>query len=228
MIVTKLGIEARALVAAGRNTLRPSAADRERVLSALRERIAHPADPPPDDALRAAGKSGVGWPGSSGIFVGAALVGALLWQFGGGAPQPGAALPRALSISAALSARVTPPPPIEPAPPASGSSSVTPAPEPARPGPRPPTGSIAEEVALLSRAETELHAGRFARALRLLDDYERRFPKGALSQEDVAARVQALCGLGRAAAAQAQLERLAPDSPHARRARAACGDEHLE
>jgi hypothetical protein len=226
--VTKLGDEARTLVEAGRNTLRPSQEDRERILGALRERIAHSSAPVGEQAPSAAVKSGLGRAASTGLFAGAALVGALLWQLGQPASPPGAVLSRALSISSVLSARVVPPRPSEPAPSASGAAPSV-SPEAARgAAPRSPSGRLAEEVALLSRAESELHAGRFAKALLLLDDYERRFPKGALTQEDVAARVQALCGLGRAAAAKAQLKRLAPGSPHASRARAACGNERLE
>lgn len=227
--MTKLGDEARTLVEAGRNTLRPSQADRERILGALRERIAQSAAPVGEEATAAAVKGGLGRAASTGLFAGAALVGALLWQLVQPAAPRAAVLSRGLSISTVLSARVVPPPlPAEPASLAS-SSAPSAAPEAVRgSGPRPASGRLAEEVALLSRAESELHAGRFASALRLLDDYERRFPKGALTQEDVAARVQALCGLGRAAAAKAQLKRLAPGSPHARRARAACGNEGLE
>lgn len=84
---------------------------------------------------------------------------------------------------------------------------------------------LSEEVALLSRAETDLHAGRFESALRALDEHERRFPHGALEQDRMAARAQALCALGRTAEAQVPLERLArtaPNSPNEERARQAC------
>jgi outer membrane protein assembly factor BamD (BamD/ComL family) len=84
---------------------------------------------------------------------------------------------------------------------------------------------LAQEVELLSRAETELHRGRYANALRLLDDYRREFPNGTLSQERLAARIQALCALGRQKEAEAdlaRLTRLSPESPQEGRARAAC------
>jgi hypothetical protein len=80
-------------------------------------------------------------------------------------------------------------------------------------------------VAILSRAETDLHAGRFASAIRALDEHQRVFPIGALTQERVAARARALCGLGRTAEAATELARLArlsPNSPHESRARKAC------
>ena len=85
--------------------------------------------------------------------------------------------------------------------------------------------SLSEEIALLSRAETDLHAGRPENALRSLDEHERRFPHGTLEPERIAARAQALCALGRFAEAQAPLEQLArtaPHSPNEERARQAC------
>jgi hypothetical protein len=86
--------------------------------------------------------------------------------------------------------------------------------------------SLAEEVAMLSQASTELHAGRPAAALTALDEHRRKFPRGALAEERTSARIQALCALGRMNEAQAELARLArisPNSPHLARARKACG-----
>ena len=64
---------------------------------------------------------------------------------------------------------------------------------------------LAEEVALLSRAETELRAGRPAKALLVLAEHQRKFPRGALAEERTAARIQALCALGLRDEANAQL-----------------------
>lgn len=72
--------------------------------------------------------------------------------------------------------------------------------------------NFAEEVALLSRAEAELHRGRPARTLELLGEHERRFANAALIEERMATRVQALCALGRVSEAEAQLGRLKPGS----------------
>ena len=86
--------------------------------------------------------------------------------------------------------------------------------------------SLAEEVAMLSQASAELHAGRPAAALNALDEHRRRFPRGALAQERTSARIQALCALGRMNDAQGELARLArmsPSSLHLARARKACG-----
>lgn len=77
-------------------------------------------------------------------------------------------------------------------------------------------------MAILSRAQTELHAERFTAALRLLGEHERKFPRGTLAPERSAAKVRALCSLGRVAEADAELARLPPSSLHAERARAAC------
>jgi hypothetical protein len=90
---------------------------------------------------------------------------------------------------------------------------------------------LAQEVAILSRAGTELHAGRPAAALEVLDEHQRKFPRGVLTQERGAARIQALCALGRMKEARAGLARLArafPGSPHVARARKACGSRLQE
>ena len=81
---------------------------------------------------------------------------------------------------------------------------------------------LAEEVAILSRAETELHAGRHQSALRVLEEYERKFSNGKLSQERAAARILALCGLGRTGEANAALARLSRGSLLEGTAREAC------
>jgi hypothetical protein len=69
-------------------------------------------------------------------------------------------------------------------------------------------------------------AGRAGDALATLGEHERRFPGGALAEERLAARVQALCALRRVNEARADLARLArtyPGSAHFDRARRFCG-----
>lgn len=83
--------------------------------------------------------------------------------------------------------------------------------------------TLAEEVALLARAETALHRGKPALALEILNEHERRFGVGLLAEERIAARAQALCALGRTAAADAQLSQLSPKSLHGEPSRQACG-----
>jgi hypothetical protein len=85
--------------------------------------------------------------------------------------------------------------------------------------------SLGEEVQILSRAERELHNGRPALALKALDEHQRRFGSGALAQERSAARIQALCALGRTAEAKAEsvkLMRSSPNSPQAAQAKLPC------
>jgi len=87
---------------------------------------------------------------------------------------------------------------------------------------------LAGEVAILSRAGTELHAGHPSEALKELEEHRRAFPGGALAQERSAAKIQALCALDRKSEARAelaQLAKLAPSSPLEARARRTCGFE---
>jgi outer membrane protein assembly factor BamD (BamD/ComL family) len=79
---------------------------------------------------------------------------------------------------------------------------------------------------LLSRAEQQMNDGLAADALKTLAEHERRFPTGSLAEERLAARVQALCMLGRTADAKSDLMRLTrayPRSPQLERARRVCG-----
>ncbi|HEX6277552.1 MAG TPA: hypothetical protein VFZ53_31125, partial [Polyangiaceae bacterium] len=55
------------------------------------------------------------------------------------------------------------------------------------------SSDLAGEVAILSRAGTELHAGHPSEALKELEEHRRAFPRGALVQERSAAKIQALC-----------------------------------
>jgi outer membrane protein assembly factor BamD (BamD/ComL family) len=88
-----------------------------------------------------------------------------------------------------------------------------------------PASSIAEEAALLKQANAELAAGRPERALVLLDDHARRFPRGGLVEEREAARVLALCAAGRHAQGLAARDRFLRDHPsslHTARVQSAC------
>ena len=82
---------------------------------------------------------------------------------------------------------------------------------------------LAAEVALLSRAQGALRNGRPVLALEVLNEHERKFGNGQLREERIAARVQALCALGRTAEARAQLAQLSPNSIHSDLSRQACG-----
>lgn len=113
-------------------------------------------------------------------------------------------------------------------------SSLPPAPDaPARPMKAvvaPPTATeedpLTTEISLLRTAQAALRNHEGARALEALDSHARRFPTGVLAEERAAARVFALCDLGReseAATAKASFLSLHPSSPAAERVRKACG-----
>jgi hypothetical protein len=97
-----------------------------------------------------------------------------------------------------------------------------------RPDTSAPSGEpadLAVELALLGTAQRELAAGRAERALERLTEHEQRFPSGALLGERLAARVFALCALGRNAEARLaalEFERVAKGSPLTPRVLASC------
>ena len=93
--------------------------------------------------------------------------------------------------------------------------------EPQAPAPR-SRDSLAQEVALLSRATSDLRAGRAGAALKSLDEHQRKFPNGMLAVERRAVRAQALCTLKRVSEGRAELSHLAPQSPAAGRAKQLC------
>lgn len=65
------------------------------------------------------------------------------------------------------------------------------------------SSTLSEEAALLQRAERALSGNEPNAALAALAEHERRFPAGALREERRAAKVLALCTLGRVAEARA-------------------------
>jgi hypothetical protein len=220
--LSNLSPEARALFHAGRAALRPTAGDRERVSIALRARIG---DAQPTSDPRAAGAmpkapgaaSSLGWPAIPAIVAGFLVAGGGLWYaLSSDSTEPVATtLPSVVpQVVPAPSPATDQGPEVSPLPPAE-----TPTPAPAG---RRSSDRLAEEVAILSRAETELHAGRYSSALRVLAEHEHKFPRGTLAQERLAARIRALCGLGRTADADAALARLSRSSVHEGATRAAC------
>jgi hypothetical protein len=81
---------------------------------------------------------------------------------------------------------------------------------------------LAQEVPLLVRATSALSAGRPGDALKALNEHQRRFPHGILSEERRAAKAQALCSLGRLNEGRAELAHLASPSLAAGRAKQTC------
>lgn len=90
----------------------------------------------------------------------------------------------------------------------------------------PPTAaSLAAETRLIAEAQSKLSEGAPARALALLDQHREEFPRGDLVPEREAARVLALCALGRSAEAKTVRARFEHDfssSPLLARVRAGC------
>ncbi|MEO7033439.1 MAG: hypothetical protein ABI548_06175 [Polyangiaceae bacterium] len=85
-----------------------------------------------------------------------------------------------------------------------------------------PEDRLAQEVALLSRATSNLRAGRPSDALKALDEYQRKFPTGVLAVEQRAVRAQTLCTLKRVSEGRAEAAHLAPQSPAAARTNQIC------
>jgi hypothetical protein len=222
VIMAELGPNARTLVHAGRRAVRPTDADRERIEHALRAKLG--TDALPLEAKRAVARTVPGrasWQLLSGVIVGVSLVGGALFfafQHGGNAvssaqnPVPPVAAVQSPAPMYEAPAEDTAAP-ADLAPPVVASS------KPARPA----QDSLAQEVALLSRATSDLHSGNPAGALKALNEHFRKFPNGLLSEERRAARAQALCLLGRTSEGQAQLARLSPQSPAGASARQVCG-----
>ncbi len=211
-----LSAKARAVVAAGRDGLRPPAFERARLEALIDSRLAQGAvAPPPSAASSIAAKAY--------LAIGAAVVGgstilALSW--------PGQPPPAPVSTPVAPRVVATPSEPIEPAPVPAPLASQDPVLENAPPSSasaqRSQKDQLAREVALLLRATRALRSGRAAEALEALDEHRRLFPSGLLTVDRRAARAQALCSLQRVSEGRAELARLAPQSPAAARTKQLC------
>ena len=234
--MSELSLELKALVVASKNASRPTEADSARVLGALRLRLGDAAVMGAEAAQAAVASDTTGLlfgKVSAIALAGLALLGGL-WFFtprarqaasieASAAPSAAATIqaattlaPSAISLSAASS---TPPEASEVA----AAAAPAPTPDDAEARPHHARDRLAEEVALLSRAETALHSGNAALALQVLGEHERKFRDGLLAEERIAARIQALCKLGRKTEADAQLAQLSPKSLHGEPSRRACG-----
>jgi hypothetical protein len=220
--MASLSPKGRALIQAGRRALRPTAADRARIDAALTARLGPGAVPP---ALGLPHTTAWGWLPKAATAV-CVVGGALFFAATPRAPTPSARPPvtrpaDAVAVDAASSAAAaldeTRIERLTPRAPAPATTARTPAPASRQRGDR-----LAQEVALLSRATSALRAGRADAALQALAAHQRLFPNGALREERHAAKAQALCSVGRSSEGRRELERLAPDSPAAGRARQVC------
>ncbi len=224
--MSPLSPKGRDLVRAGRRAFQPTDGDRERLLSALRSRLGDAALPPNmgSAANVAAAASRSIWPLISAVVVGIGIVGGSLYL----AHRPAAQANHQQETSSAPITEPTRETDHIAAPSAGHPTGVAVAP----PAPELPTPSVshsrhaqdrlAAEVALLSRATRDLRAGRPVEALKSLDEYRRKFPKGLLGEEQRAARAQTLCALGRFDEANEKIAGLAPQSPLAVRAKQFC------
>jgi hypothetical protein len=228
MLMAALSSNARAVIEEARDEMRPPAGERERLAALLDARLlgatalapAAPAAPLP------AARYTSGWRLVTSLSVGVALVGgAAVWALRpnttqSSVPPQVVSAPVAIASTAAIAA---PEPAVD--------SQALSGPEPARP-PKPGVDlqgpaqrsqdRLAQEVALLSRATSDLRAGRAGAALKSLDEHQRKFPSGMLSVERRAVRAQALCALKRVNEGRAEISLLAPQSPAAGRAKQLC------
>jgi hypothetical protein len=226
-----LSPELREFVQVSRSALRPTEADSARILEALRARVGDAAIVGAQTAQGAVTSASTGFlfgKGSLMTLVGLAMLGGI-WFFAAHNPRATVretnteanvaattSVTMALAPSSTLSAT-----PISPEPEASGVASVasfTPDGDKSRPAATHHVRDrLAEEVAIIARAEAALRSGRPALALAVLNEHERKFANGLLVEERIAARAQALCSLGRTSEADAQLTQLAPNSLHGQR-----------
>jgi hypothetical protein len=226
--VTDLRHDSRAVVNDGKDSFAPTQADRLRVTELLTQRLGASALGVASNAHAASSLVShhgfVPWLKVIGT-AGLVAIGGAFYLANEKAPDvlpaPGAVAthPSALLATQREQAtnRATEPEPVE--------SATTIQPVPAERTPRSHRSrgdSLGEEVAILTLAGKELHNGRPASALKALDEHQRRFPSGALAQERSAARIQALCALGRTSQAEAESARLARTAPQMTRAEHPC------
>jgi hypothetical protein len=216
-----LSPKGRDLVSAGRRAFQPTDADRERLLGALRSHLGDSALPPNVGSVATVATAGRSlWPLISAVVIGIGIVGGtLFFALRSGTEQE--LPPEATVATMPVSEPALPPPVEQPTSPAVAQPAAEP-PAPAAASGHRPQDRLAAEVALLSRATRDLRAGRPAEALKALDEYRRKFPKGLLSEEQRAARAQTLCALGRFDEATEKLAGLAPQSPLAVQAKQFC------
>jgi type IV secretory pathway VirB10-like protein len=223
--MSTLSPKGRDLVRAGRRAFQPTDADRDRLLGALRAQLGDSALPPDVGSVATAAAVGRSiWPLVSAVVVGIGIIGgALFFALRSGAERDNPPVTNVAQTSATtqVSDPVAPPSAQLPTSPAATPPATDP-PTPTATATHRPQDRLAAEVAILSRATRDLRAGHPAEALKALDEYRRKFPKGLLSEEQRAARAQALCALGRFDEANEKLAGLAPQSPLAVQAKQFC------
>jgi hypothetical protein len=221
--MSSLSSHGRSLVDAGRRAYRvayrPTDESRARLTHALSAQLDAPTSPPSTSTTAASVTShGLTWPLVSAILVGVGIVGGAIFFLRDKAkPLEAQQVPMA---PPALVASPSPEPATAPA--AESSEIATTQPSMAQPSGQRRGVRLTDEVELLSRATRALHAGHDEDALKALDEYRRRFPKGYLHDEESAARAQVLCALGRFDEAKAKIANLPSQSALSARARQFC------
>jgi hypothetical protein len=231
-----LSPELREFAQVSRSALRPTEADSARILEALRAQLGDAAVVGVQTAQAAVTSASTGFlfgKGSLLSLVGLAMLGGI-WFFSAHNPRASLRETNAIaSVATTASASIALAPsltasstPLSPAPAASEVAAVA---NLSSDGDRSrPAAShhvhdrLAQEVAIIARAEAALRSGRPALALEVLNEHERKFGNGLLAEERIAARAQALCALGRTAEADAQLTQLSPNSLHGQPSQKAC------
>jgi hypothetical protein len=233
--VNGMSREANDLLHAGRQAFSPTEADRARVMAAL----AGAASLSVGAVLAAGAQRSL-----SGIFnfvpaaralaltVPLAAAGAYGWQVLESRPTKVEAAPQTKPAAVAVARPIERPPEPEETRAAESSSepseplATTERSAPALGQPSRRGNEIRQEVALLSKAQAALSAGRAKDALEALTEHALRFPRGALTEERTATRARTLCALGLRQEAETELmrlEKLNPGSAYLTRARESCG-----
>lgn len=228
--MTDLSPESKALIELARGDDEPNAVDRARVRRALGASLATGLGVSSATSLaagagaKAAASAGLAGTLKIAVWVGVGMAfGALTTTTALVALRGPAAEPTSVARPAPREANpvVKADPPVEQAPVAEPTDTttipleVTSKPTTLRP-PQPSPSSLAAEMRLLETARAALSGGDARRALSLIQEHEREFPAGSLSEERRASKVFALCELGRraeAARAAAEFLRTAPASP---------------
>jgi hypothetical protein len=226
MLMAALSSKARAVIEEAHQEMRPPAGVRERLEAMLDAHLLGAVAPSPPAHVPLSAAHASSWRLVTSLTVGVALVGGVaVWGL-----RPNVSQNSALSRASA-SAEAQPPAPAIATMASAVEEQALIAPEQARPAkplvePQAPAqrsqDRLAQEVALLSRATSDLRAGRAGAALKSLDEHQRKFPNGMLTVERRAVRAQALCMLKRVNEGRAELSHLAPQSPAAGRAKQLC------
>jgi len=225
MLMAALSSKARALIEEAHEEMRPPMGVRERLEAMLDAHLGAVA-PSPAGHVPFPARHASSWRLVTSLTVGVALVsGATVWGLRPSVSQN--ALPPPASASAV--AQPSAPAIATMAPAGEEQALIVPGQaRPAKPLVEPQVPAqrsrdrLAQEVALLSRATSDLRAGRAGAALKSLEEHQRKFPNGMLTVERRAVRAQALCMLKRVNEGRAELSHLAPQSPAAGRAKQLC------